>query len=327
MVPRRLVLAVLPAMLLAQAPPAAPAKPDSPAVTAMVEKAKQMAGTEWAAEANFFCLAAHGNSANDPLIEPAKIFDNVYAIGRTGTVTYALNTSDGIILIDTGYAKDVEPVLIAGMKKLGLDPARIKIVIIAHGHADHFGGAAYLQEHYAPRVVMSAADWDFMLHSPPAPGANQGNAPAAPPVTPPRKDRIAVEGQPITLGDEEVTPILIPGHTPGSMALIFPVKDGGKTHMAGLFGGTILVSGRISDDGLRQYLRSIAHYKEEARKRKVDVELQNHPIFDGMEDKLAKLRDRKTGDPNPFIVGRQNYDKFLDVMAECMRAAVARRAE
>jgi metallo-beta-lactamase class B len=312
-----LLLAMFSAALCAQAPPAAPAKPDSAAVKAIIEQAKQTAGSEWTQEANFFCLAAHGNSDNDPVIEPTKLFDNLYAFGRTGTVTYALNTSDGIILIDTGYAKDVETVLLGGMKKLGLDPARIKVVIVAHGHGDHFGGAAYLQEHFAPRIVLSAADWDFMLNAPATP-----QSPA-----PPRKDMIAMEGQPITLGDESVTPVFIPGHTPGSMALIFPVKDQGTTHMAGLFGGTILVAGRISDDGLQQYLRSIAHYKETAAKMKVDVELQNHPIFDGMEEKLMKLRDRKTGDPNPFIVGQASYGKFLDVMAQCMQAAIARRAE
>jgi metallo-beta-lactamase class B len=298
------------------------AKLDSPAVRAMVEHAKQTAGRGWAEEANFLCLAPHGNSDTDPLIEPAKIFDNVYAMGRTGTVVYAITTTDGILLIDTGYAKDVEPVLLAGMRKLGLDPARIKTVIIAHGHADHFGGAAYLQEHFAPRIVMSEADWAFMLNSQAAPAA-----PNAPRLELPRKDVVAMEGQPITLGDTTITPVMIPGHTPGSMALIFPVKDGGTTHMAGLFGGTILISGRISNDGLQQYLRSIQHFKSEAARLKVDVELQNHPVFDGMPEKLAQLKNRRANQPNPFVVSQASYATFLDVMSECMQVAVTRRAE
>jgi glyoxylase-like metal-dependent hydrolase (beta-lactamase superfamily II) len=45
---------------------------------------------------------------------------------------------------------------------------------------------------------------------------------------------------------------MIPGHTPGSMGVIFPVKDGRTTHIAGLFGGSILTPGRISDEGLQQ---------------------------------------------------------------------------
>jgi len=196
---------------------------------------------------------------------------------------------------------------------------------VTHGHGDHFSGAAYLQEHYGAHVVLSQAGWDVMLNPPAAPkGGKQGKAPAAP-VTPPKKDLVAMEGQPITLGGEKVTPVMIPGHTPGSMGLIFEVIDRGKKHTAALFGGTILLAGAISDAGLQQYLHSIDHFKEITKQAKVDVELQNHPLYDGLEERLAKLRDRKPGAANPFIVGKSNYQMFLDVQAECMRAAVARR--
>jgi metallo-beta-lactamase class B len=138
---------------------------------------------------------------------------------------------------------------------------------------------------------------------------------------------VAEEGKPIVLGDEKVTPVMVPGHTPGSMALIFPVKDGGKTHIAGLYGGTVLLTRILKDEQLRQYLKSLEHYKEVARKMKVDVEVQNHPLYDGMPEKLAALKDRKPGSPNPFVVGPGSYAKFLDVQSECMQAALARRSE
>src|SRR5262249_28128997 len=155
------------------------------------------------------------------------------------------------------YARDVESVLLPALEKLGLEPAKIKFAIITHGHADHFGGAFYLQEHYATHVEMSSEDWTTVLTS---------STTAAAPL--PTRDMILTEGQPISLGGESVTPVFIPGHTAGSMGLIFPVKDNGKPHVAGLFGGTILVSGRISDDNLQQYLKSIAHFKEKAKEMK-----------------------------------------------------------
>src|SRR5579863_9939540 len=133
----------LASVLAAQGPGAGPPKADSAEATAYIQKAKKAAGSTWASEARFFCLAPRPNSPADPLIEPTKIFDNVYAIGRSGTVVYAITTPDGIILIDSGYANEVESVLLAGMSKLGLDAAKIKYVIVTHGHADHFGGAAY----------------------------------------------------------------------------------------------------------------------------------------------------------------------------------------
>jgi metallo-beta-lactamase class B len=323
---------VLPCLLLfasllrAQVPQSTEAKPDSDAVKALIDKAKRTAGAEWAGEAHFFCEAPRANSPNDPPIEPVKIFDNVYAIGNQGTVVYVFKTTAGLMLIDSLNADQVDTQLLPGFQKLGLDPKTIKTVIIAHGHADHFGGSFYLQEHYKARIYVSAADWDLMVH-PPAPAADKKGPPPGPLVTPPRKDMVIVEGQPIVLGDMKVMPYAIPGHTPGSMGFIFPVKDQGQTHTAALFGGTILLAARISDEGLQQFLRSVAHFKEETAKAKVDVELQNHPLMDGFPEKLEKLRARKKGEPNPFVVGLENYGKFLDVMSQCMDVQVARRKE
>src|SRR6266566_8502895 len=209
--------ATLSSFLSAQAPEAAPAKPDSAQVKADIDKAKKIGGTAWAQEAHFFCEAPHGNSPNDPLLEPTKIFDNVYAIGRSGTVVYAITTPAGIMLIDTGYQNEIEQVLLAGMKKLGLDPAQIKVILLGHGHADHFGGAPYLQEHYGARVYLSQADWDFMDNPQPARG---GKAPKGPPPALPKHDMVITEGRPIVLGDVRVTPFAIPGHTPGSTGFI-----------------------------------------------------------------------------------------------------------
>src|ERR1700694_5737865 len=111
-VPLCLILpAALACFLMAQAPEAAPSKPDSGQVKAEIAKAKKDGGAMWATAAHFFCEAPHANSPNDPLIEPTKIFDNVYALGRTGTLVYAITTSDGIVLIDSGYANEEESVL------------------------------------------------------------------------------------------------------------------------------------------------------------------------------------------------------------------------
>ena len=64
-----LALLVL-APLSAQAPQP---KPDSPAVQAIVARAKNAAGAMWAEEAHFFCEAPRANSPNDPPIEPSRI--------------------------------------------------------------------------------------------------------------------------------------------------------------------------------------------------------------------------------------------------------------
>jgi metallo-beta-lactamase class B len=303
---------------LGQAPES---KPDSPAVQAIVARAKSTAGTMWADEAHFFCEAPRANSPNDPPIEPTKIFDNVYVIGNSGTVAYVLTTSAGLVMIDALGANQVESVLLPGFKALGLDPAQVKAIIVGHGHADHFGGSAYMQEHFGSRVYVSAADWTLMENPPPARGGRQGG-PAAPL---PKHDQVITEGQPIAFGDLTVQPVAIPGHTPGSMGFIFPVKDNGKTRMAALYGGTVLTPGIISDEGLQTYLQSIARFKEATRKAKVEVEIQNHPLMDPIQVKLDRLRTRTKGQPNPFVVGAKGYQTFLDVMSICTEANIARR--
>ena len=318
-----IVAAALPSLARAQAPaPAAPAKPDSPAVTALIEKAKRTGGAMWAAEAHFFCEAPRGNSATDPLIEPTKIFDNVYAIGNSGTTVYVVQTSAGLLMIDSLGAAQVETQLLPGFKKLGLDPAQVKIIVAGHGHADHVGGSPYMQDRFGSKVYISAADWN-VIENPPA--GRGGGVAGAPPQVWPKRDQILTEGQPVILGDLKVMPVAIPGHTPGSMGFIFPVKDNGRTHMAALYGGTVLTPGIISDEGLATYLKSVAHFREETTKAKVDVEIQNHPLMDPIQVKLDNVAARRKGDPNPFVVGQENYQKFLDVMSLCTQANIARR--
>ena len=311
------------ALLQAQTPAAAPAKPDSEAVKSLIEKARKTAAPMWTEEAHFFCEAPRANSPNDPPIEPTKIFDNVYAIGNQGTVAYVISTSDGLLMIDSLGADQVQTQLLPGFQKLGLDPANVKMIVMGHGHADHFGGSPYFQEHYGSKIYISAADWDLMEHPP----AGRGGQKKGPGPVLPKHDQVIVEGQPIVLGDFRMTPVAIPGHTPGSMGFIFPVKDNGKTYTAALYGGTILTPNIISDDGLQTYLKSVAHFKEETRKAKVAVELQNHPLMDPIQAKLDKLKSRKKGEPNPFVVGPANYQKFIEVFSLCTEVNIARRKE
>ena len=306
-----------------QPAPAAPAKPDSEAVKALIEKAKQAGGPMWAGEEHFFCEAPRPNSPNDPPIEPTKIFDNVYVIGNQGTVAYVISTSDGLLMIDSLSADQTDSQLLPGFQKLGLDPAKVKMIVVGHGHADHFGGTAYFQEHYGSKIYIAAADWDLMEH-PPA-GRGGGAPKKGPPAPLPNRDQVITEGQPIVLGDFEITPVAVPGHTPGSMGFIFPVKDNGKTYVAAMYGGTILTPGIVSDEGLQTYLQSVAHFKEQTKKAKVEVELQNHPLMDPIQAKLDKLKDRKKGEPNPFVLGQASYQKFVDVMAACTEVNIARR--
>jgi metallo-beta-lactamase class B len=319
-----LILALIlaaPVSAAAQAPAAAPAKPDSAEVRRLIEQAKKTAGAQWAEEAHFFCEAPRGNSPNDPAITPTKIFDNVYVIGNAGTVVYIVQTSNGLVMFDSMTAAQLEAQLLPGFQALGLDPANVRVIVVAHGHADHYGGARYFQERFGSRIYLSAADWTLMENPP----AGRGGQPPPTPTGLPARDQVVADGQPIAFGDFTVTPVAIPGHTPGSMGFIFPVKDAGRTRMAAMFGGTILNAAPIPDEGLQTYLKSVARFKEATRKAGVEIVLQNHPLMDPILPKLARMQARRAGDPNPWVVGPADYQTFLDVMAQCTEVNVARR--
>jgi metallo-beta-lactamase class B len=311
-------------------PPQVPAKPDTQEVKTMVEQLRTAVGPRWAYAVHFWCEEPRANRPDDPVIPPTKIFDNVFAIGNSGTTVYVIKASSGLLMIDALGGNDaqatttqIESQLLPGFQKLGLDPAQVKVILVTHGHADHFGGASYFQEHYGSKVYVSAADWNLM-ENPPARGRG-GRGPAGPPTPLPKHDGEIKDGEPIVLGDVKVTPLAVPGHTPGSMGFIFPVKDNGKSHMAAVFGGAWLTPQILSDEALQTFQTSVARFKDATRRAKVDVLLQNHMLMDPIQDKLDKLAIRKRGDVNPFVVGVSNYQKFLDVMDGCTRVNLARR--
>jgi metallo-beta-lactamase class B len=305
----------------AQQPPQAPAKPDTPEVKALIEQTRKAGGPMWASAVHFWCEEPRANRPDDPVIQPTKIFDNVYAIGNSGTTVYVLQTSAGLLMIDALGSNQVDSQLLPGLQKLGLAPAQLKIILVAHGHADHFGGAAYFQEHFGSKVYVSAADWNLMENPP----AQRGRGAAGPASPIPRHDGEIKDGEAILLGDLRVTPVAVPGHTPGAMGFIFPVKDNGATHMAAMFGGVWLTPGLLSDEALQTYLTSVLRFREATNKANVDVLLQNHTLMDPIQEKLDKLAARKRGEPDPFVVGGNEYQKFLDVMEGCTRVNIARR--
>lgn len=313
-----LILSTAVSLYAQRGAPQAP-RPDNAQSLEHINAAKKLAADDsfLANPLNFFCVAGNARAQNNnaPDLEAVKLFDNVYAVGNSETAVYALISSEGIVLLDAGFENKAEAVLVPQLQKVGLDPAKVKYILLGHGHADHFGGAKFFQDKYGTKIATTAADWDLITA--PARGGAAGAKPA--------KDVVLAEGQPFKFGDLTITPIEIPGHTPGSLAFIFPVKDKGQSRTAGLFGGTVLTTGILTTDALKQYTQSIGHYLDAAKRMNVDVELQNHPIFDGMPDKLAKLKSAKASDPNPFVIGNDRYLKMWNIVSECIQAEIARR--
>ena len=147
------------------------------AIDAHLVAARNAAGFDFTGTLARLCVApaavpntlrdvAPGPPARDTwFIEPAKVFDNLYFVGSKIHSSWALTSSEGIILIDTLWTYNSEEEIVGGLKKLGLDPAKVKYVIITHAHADHVGGAKLMQDRFGSRIVMGGPDWDSIEKS------------------------------------------------------------------------------------------------------------------------------------------------------------------
>lgn len=246
---------------------------------------------------------------------PYQVFDNLYWLGTRQHSSWALKTSAGIILIDTNFAWAIQPEILDGMAKLGLDPAQVKYVIISHAHGDHDQGAATLQSRYGAKVVMGEPDWVETLKR--APDVAGG--------VPKRDISVAPDGTKLTLGDTTVTIVFTPGHTPGTLSYVFPVKDHGKTVIVAYSGGTL--TGAFGSNGARwdEYIASQKRIAKAAADAGATVLISNHSEYD---DAYTKARlvgvKREVGEDNPFVVGTDGVQRYFTVMTECAMASKLR---
>jgi len=161
---------------------------------------------------------------------PAKIGDNLYFLGERDHTTFALVASNGeIILIDDKFAYASKAEIQDGLRALGLDPNKVRYLIISHEHGDHDGGA-YITQAAIPGVIVvyGTAAWPSVL------------ARTGPHATRNGPENDGTDGRVITVGDVSVQIVTTPGHTPGTISLLFEFKDKGQVIKAAYVGGTAI---------------------------------------------------------------------------------------
>jgi glyoxylase-like metal-dependent hydrolase (beta-lactamase superfamily II) len=279
---------------------------------------------------------------------PAQIFDNLYFIGTKGTGVYAVNSPEGIAVIDTNFDYDAQE-LVLGLLNLGVDPDNLKYIIVTHAHDDRYWGAKSLQDAYPKaKVVMSAADWDVVA---------KDNSPAK---FKPRKDIAATDGQKLKLGDVTITMYVTPGHKPGTLSLIIDgltnqksVHSDDQKHIASLWGGTDINIGKQGvqyyPDGqtmMKTYIASVKRFKELSEKAGVDTIISTTLGHGNTLDKIKYWRimnpDKSDGgasgpgsvldmsnklekEPHSFV-NKEAVSRYYTVLQECYEAHLAWRS-
>ena len=237
--------------------------------------------------------------------EPFQIFDNLYFVGIGEVGSYVIETSEGLILIDTLWDIDgYTEYLLGNIREVGLDPMDIEYVLILQGHRDHFGGARALQQVIDAQFGTAEEDRRLMVES-------FGDYA-------PRIDFIIEHGDTLALGDTTIHLEVTPGHTPGTTSLRFPVYDDGTEYQAYFHGGP---SVRYDDPAIaRQFIADLERIK---RIPNIDVQIGGHydsylPGTGDLFDRQALLEAREPGDPHPWV-RPEEFQAFLDDRIERVR--------
>ena len=274
---------------------------ESPQSLAEAQAAVKIAGSDAKTMPLFLCQPHAGFVIRNALqngtkvrIEPTRIFDNLYSISSEFVGVLAFTTSDGIILFDSGQSEaEARDIVVPGLIKLGLDPKNVKYVIGTHGHVDHFGGAEFWQRTYGAKVALSKEDWTIFTK--PAAGSQL-----------PKHDFEIVDGQKLTLGKDTLTFYVTPGHTLGAVSTILPAREGGKVYPISLLGMAALPPNLEPDaaaSGLKAYDQSILRFAKISADAKAVGYYNTHVFAADVLPRLAAVRARKPGDPNPLCRG------------------------
>lgn len=254
---------------------------------------------------------SHESFYRDPStarIEPFMIADGLYYVGDKKVCVHLIDTGDGLILLDSGYAGTAH-LLIDSIWRVGFDPSNVKWILHTHGHTDHFGASSEFQRMFGTKLAISKADADSLRENPNRAHIDNQIHPYE---YIPCFDYEIEDGEEFKLGSTKIRCILTPGHTAGVLTFLFNVTYDGKEHLAGLFGGAggntlyLHYSYCLKDplDMPQRMLSSIAKIYNEP----VTVHLGNHPRNNST---LDKREQQLVSGGNPFIDG-ESWKKFLD---------------
>lgn len=309
----------------------------SPGVKKYVAIAEQLAGRDpdLQFDEKIFCQASGGATNPDrenlgvpnsePHLQPfptpkkayalpaARLADNWYRIGDTGVGMWLFTDPKGYILFDTGNSEDdIKNILEPQMHKLGLDPHKIKYVIIGHFHLDHTGGLRYVQEKYHPRIIMGRDDWplyDKAVESTTGQGARLHDH------TPAKHDIDATDGMKVTVGGLTATIYEMTGHTPGSLGMIIPVKYHGKEHPI------LVVTAGTDFPNRESFIGGYEHIWDEGIKHHVESVVQVHPNTN--MNTLARekyVTEHYPPAKNPILYGAERTKRYINIMRACSQA-------
>jgi metallo-beta-lactamase class B len=219
--------------------------------------------------------------------EPVRIAGPLYFVGTKGLGVFLFTTSEGHILMNTGMPSS-GPMIVDSIRRLGLRPEDIKIMINGHAHIDHAGAFAYLKQQFGGQLAvmkddvaaMESGDRDDFKY------ANDFVYPGV------KVDRILRDGDTIKMGDVLLTAYHTPGHTRGATTWVASLVVDGRSYIVAFPDGAGFNPGyRLAKSpsypGIADDYRRTHHMLEML---KPDIWLAQHNEYYDFESKRQRAR-------------------------------------
>ena len=164
-------------------------------------------------------------------MKPFNIWKNVYAVGGaelshpSDCLVYLIGGEE-MVLIDSGAGESFERI-VDNIRKLGLQPERLRAVIATHAHIDHIGSLYRFREEFGVQVIAHKLETEAIET-----GVGTGAEFYRVNYKPCKVDMPLNRSEEVLrYGGHELKVIHIPGHTPGGIAVYL---DAGKRLLLGL---------------------------------------------------------------------------------------------
>ena len=250
---------------------------------------------------------------------PVEIAPGVYFVGASDVASYAIDTGEGLILIDGGYA-DTAPQILANLRTLGFEPSDVRILLSTHAHFDHAAGLAALKQATGAELYASPVDAVLLR----AGGRGDFFLRDFFRYRPVDVDRELRDGERIALGSATLTAHFTPGHTKGCTSWSFPVTmHDGRVAQALVICSLSTLSYDLT--GNAAYPNILADYRrsyETLEALPCDVFLGAHGRWFDLPARRARVA---AGDRDAFVAPEE-CRTFLAESRAAFEAEVARQA-
>lgn len=295
---------LLPALWLAACSSPAPAPPDA-------EEAAVGSGAINAMfPASSLAQSCAGKQGWDEAAPPAHLHGRTYYVGTCGITSLLIDSGDGLILLDGGV-QEAGPLVLKNIQDLGFDPKDIQYILISHEHHDHVAALRDIQ------AASGAPIWAFDAA---LPSLSSGQTSKDDPqygqlknFASLRAEAQLIDGQPIRLGEVEITPYATPVHAKGSASYRWRSCEKGRclamAYMDSL--STPPEDYRFSDHP--QQINEIRQGFDKAGKISCDILITPHPSASSMMERFGGVSPLVNPQSCARYVAdaRQNFEQRL----------------